>query len=87
MKTYLSNYFYSSASPETTAFLCEDGLTDSDDEVLFEMHYTEEQEDDGKKEKAKDTFTVEEAVESIGIGWFQLRLFVVCGIITVSRPW
>ncbi|XP_071094452.1 putative transporter SVOPL [Haliotis cracherodii] len=75
---------YDEASPETTAFLCEDGHTDSDDEVLFEMHYTEEQEDDGKKEKVKDTFTVEEAVESIGIGWFQLKLFVVCGIITAA---
>ena len=30
------------------------------------------------------TYTVEDAVESIGFGWFQVRLFFICGLFTVS---
>lgn len=29
-------------------------------------------------------FTVEEAVESVGFGFFQIRLFIQCGLFTVS---
>jgi len=30
------------------------------------------------------TFTVEQGVESIGFGFFQIRLYVICGLFTVS---
>ena len=32
----------------------------------------------------KKSFTVEEAVESVGFGWFQIRLYLMCGLFTVS---
>ena len=46
------------------------------------MQYTE-----GDSEHAPQkgkTFTVEEAVDSIGLGWFQWKIFFVSGLITVS---
>ena len=29
-------------------------------------------------------FTVEEAVESIGLGWFQLKIYLVCGLFSAT---
>ncbi|KAK6190710.1 hypothetical protein SNE40_002513 [Patella caerulea] len=52
----------------------------SEEEILFDMQYTDEVD---KKEDGK-TYTVEEAVEAIGFGRFQLRLYVVCGIVTAA---
>lgn len=37
-----------------------------------------------KTEKKGPTFTAEDGVESIGFGWFQIRLYVICGLFTVS---
>ena len=34
--------------------------------------------------ESENVFTVEEAVESIGFGFFQIRLYIICGLFTVS---
>lgn len=36
-----------------------------------------------KRRNQDKTYTVEDAVESIGMGWFQLKIYLVCGVITV----
>ncbi|ESO95523.1 hypothetical protein LOTGIDRAFT_160688 [Lottia gigantea] len=58
--------------------------TESDEEILFDMQYTDENENGNNDEAEGQTYTVEDAVEAIGLGWFQMRLYVVCGIITAA---
>ena len=36
------------------------------------------------EESKKKHFTVEEAVEAVGFGWFQIRLYFMCGLFTVN---
>ena len=50
-------------------------------EILSSNHGDgEDDEDDGSP-----TYTVEEAVEKIGIGWFQFRLWGITGLFSVCR--
>ena len=69
--------------------LCvEDGCVEDDDIRVSDVHnnedmkYTDESSKNGE-EDAK-TYTVEEAVEAIGFGRFQLVVYFVGGTITVS---
>ncbi|XP_035829523.1 putative transporter SVOPL [Aplysia californica] len=56
--------------------------SDTEDDTLYEIS-------DKVKDKTNDrghqpVYTVEEAVEAIGFGWFQIRLYVVCGVISAT---
>ena len=57
---------------------------------LFHLLFPESGSDEGREEEEESeqtegaTFTVEEAVEKIGFGWFQIKLFLVCGLFSVS---
>ena len=73
-----SNYptFYplSFADLETVQLM--DGLS-SDDDV---EHYKQV---NGNHAGQSPTFTAEEGVEAIGFGFFQIRLYIICGLFTV----
>jgi len=38
----------------------------------------------GAASGSADGYTVEEAIEHLGFGWFQLKLLFVCGLFSVS---
>ena len=63
-------------------------LGDEDDiEIRFlngRHHHGDDDDEDTSRDK-KQTYTVEEAVEELGIGWFQVRLFVITGLFSVCR--
>ena len=58
---------------------------DEEDESLFELSGGNVKESRGPNSDGGTLYTVEEAVESIGFGWFQLRLYFVCGVISVRK--
>ncbi|RUS78076.1 hypothetical protein EGW08_014156 [Elysia chlorotica] len=39
---------------------------------------------DLSKETKPETYTLEEAVEAIGMGWFQIKMYLICGVVGVS---
>ena len=38
----------------------------------------------GKSENSDQTYTVEQAIEGMGFGRFQVKVFVICGLFAVS---
>lgn len=61
--------------------------SDEDVELKFagEIHASVSDDDEATEEDvSKGTYTVEEAVEKLGIGWFQFRLWGITGLFSVS---
>lgn len=57
------------------------------DESLEQVALMEDNSDDNyntSDTERGNVFTVEDAVESIGFGFFQIRLYIICGLFTVS---
>lgn len=62
-------------------------LTLTVDESLEQVALMEDNSDDNYNTSDTEQgnfFTVEDAVESIGFGFFQIRLYIICGLFTVS---
>lgn len=58
------------------------------DESLEQVALMEDNSDDNyntSDTERGNVFTVEDAVESIGFGFFQIRLYIICGLFTVSK--
>jgi hypothetical protein len=43
----------------------------------------EEEVDDDRDNDGEETYTVEDAVEKLGLGWFQFRLWAITGLFSV----
>ena len=56
-----------------------DDSSDSEVELYKQIPVNE---NDGEE----PTFTAEQGVEAIGFGLFQVCLYVICGLFTVSKP-
>ena len=50
---------------------------------VLECYYFTEQ-DDEEPRILRQEYTVEDAVESIGFGWFNMRIFLVCGLFSAT---
>ena len=73
--------FKTSAEHERVALITD---VSSDSESEIELYKQISRHGSDKYESGEPTFTVEQGVEAIGFGWFQVRLYVICGLFTVS---
>ncbi len=50
----------------------------------FDSFAESEESDNSDPPFVQQQYTVEDAVEHMGFGWFQLKIFVICGLFSVS---
>ena len=59
-------------------------ITDDSSDSEVELYKQIPGHDGDTHDTGEPTFTAEQGVEAIGFGWFQIRLYVICGLFTVS---
>lgn len=51
--------------------------------VMLIVNITSDDTDNFDIPKQSRTYTIEEAVEAYGMGWFQFRVVIICGVLQV----
>ncbi|XP_060563104.1 synaptic vesicle 2-related protein-like isoform X2 [Ruditapes philippinarum] len=64
------------------------GVNSDDDEYNVELStrqiLREEEADEDRDNDGEETYTVEDAVEKLGLGWFQFRLWAITGLFSAA---